>query len=508
MGFDRAASSFLIRYPMFKVNHGKKLAAHVRQSRCSVLPRRVVSPQGGLSLIEIMIALTMTLIVLGAMMTAFASVSTRMQQGRAMIELANRVRNVESTLRSDLTSMTVEPRPYTTTLPPGYFQIVEGPGRDLTMAATTSNVMGDMDDAISMTIQSKSKLFRGRFVDGSGNVQMLESPLAEVTWFTIWNDKDGDNVLPEFEDSIELRRRVLLVLPSITLPVPAVGYWNWNQVQSFFMNNDISVRVEPIPDQVDRYLLIPNQLTDLAIRKNRFGHLSAGVQGNRVAILTWPVPTPVSANANQSSHGFPNQLHYQMLQALSSSADIVLTDVASFDVRVYSPNSMVWRDGDPNPDPNNPDPQLGVTAALIVEPGEMNQASLERYGNFGSFIDLSGGGDGWFGFPAAPRSQLSNTISSWPLGTIGVENTYDTWSPVYESDGIDQDYSGANSIIDQGTDGLDNVPPMNGVDDIGERETNPPYFHPIRGIEIRIRTVERITKQVHQVRVVQSFVPE
>jgi hypothetical protein len=459
--------------------------------------------RSGLSLIEIMIALTMTLIVLGAMMTAFQSVSGRMQQGRAMIELANRVRNVESTLRADLTSMTVEPRPYTTTVPPGYFQIVEGPRRDLTMAASVNNVIGDVDDALSMTIQSKSKLFRGRFVDGSGTPQILESPIAEVSWFTIWNDRNG-NSIPEFEDSIELRRRVLLVLPSITLPVPQAGYWNWNQVRSFFLNNDISVRIEPIPDQVDRFLLVPNQLTDLAIRKNRFGHLPAAVSGNRGAFLTWPVPgdlpVPVFVNAFESPLGFPNQMNYQMLAALSSSADIVLTDVTAFDVRVYSPNAPIWRDT-----------ALVTDASMVIEPGDMNQVTAGTpHGPFGAFIDLNGDptglGNGWFGGPSALRSQLTNANSTWP-GLLAGENTYDTWTPAYESDGIDQDYSGANSIIDQGTDGLDNDG-INGVDDIGERETNPPYFHPIRGIEIRIRTVERVTKQVHQVSIIQSFVPE
>ena len=45
----------------------------------------------GLSLIEIMIAMVMTLIVLGAMMAAFAYGSSEMQKGRATIELNNRL---------------------------------------------------------------------------------------------------------------------------------------------------------------------------------------------------------------------------------------------------------------------------------------------------------------------------------------------------------------------------------------------------------------------------------
>ena len=77
----------------------------------------------GLTLIEIMIALTMTLIVLGAMMQAFQYASGQMQMGRATMELANRLRSAEELLRSDLSNLTVEPRPYTgNTNPNGYFE--------------------------------------------------------------------------------------------------------------------------------------------------------------------------------------------------------------------------------------------------------------------------------------------------------------------------------------------------------------------------------------------------
>ena len=68
--------------------------------------------RSGLSLVEIMIALTMTLIVLGAMMTAFQFASEKMQGGRAIMELANRARTAESLLRSDLAGLTLDPRPY------------------------------------------------------------------------------------------------------------------------------------------------------------------------------------------------------------------------------------------------------------------------------------------------------------------------------------------------------------------------------------------------------------
>ena len=64
----------------------------------------------GLTLVEIMIALTMTLIVLGAMMSAFRYASEKMQVGRGVMEMANRLRSAEEVLRNDLANLTLEPR--------------------------------------------------------------------------------------------------------------------------------------------------------------------------------------------------------------------------------------------------------------------------------------------------------------------------------------------------------------------------------------------------------------
>jgi type II secretory pathway component PulJ len=482
-----------------------------------LIPARIPKPvravkqvdrhRSGLSLIEIMIALTMTLIILGAMMTAFQSISREMQRGRAMIELASRVRNIETTLRSDLANLTVEPRPYTTTLPTGYFQIVEGPRTDKAQALTVNSAVGDIDDTLSMTVQTKGRLFRGRLADISGTTQMIESPIAEIVWFPVWNEQANFGT-PDYEERFEIRRRILLVRPELSLPNSTD--LTWDQVVAFFLNNDISARIEPSLTTANRFNLIPNQLADLSIRDNRFGHLPVGSAGTNGAFLTWPVlasqPTFNTANPSTNELGFPNQQHYKMLLALSSTADVVLTDIVAFDVRVHSPNANVAFD------------QAAPNASMVLEPGDfVSVPAPNPYGDFGAFVDLGftdlrrnppvAAPDVPAWFSGLPTSVLGN----WPFSTYPPdaahtlrEAVFDTWTPAYESDGLDQDRSG---LADQGTDGLDNDN-QNGVDDIGERETRPPYNHPIRGIEIRIRTVEKVTKQVHQTTVKQSFVPE
>ena len=91
-----------------------------------------------------------------------------------------------------------------------------------------------------------------------------------------------------------------------------------------------------------------------------------------------------------------------------------------------------------------------------------------------------------------------------------LETVYDTWTPIYESDGLNQDGDDNGSgapLIDEGTNGLDNGGPA-APDDDSERETRPPYPYPVRGVKATIRLVEKNTKQIHQSSVIHSYVPE
>jgi prepilin-type N-terminal cleavage/methylation domain-containing protein len=97
---------------------------------------------------------------------------------------------------------------------------------------------------------------------------------------------------------------------------------------------------------------------------------------------------------------------------------------------------------------------------------------------------------------------------------LGIEGTralnatslavYDTWSFDYEIDGVNQD---GNALTDEGTDGLDNDG-VNGVDDVAERETSPPYPFKLRGLQTRIRIIEHDSRQVRQITVESDFTPE
>ena len=144
------------------------------------------SRRNGFSLIEILIAMVMTLIVLGAMMAAFSYGSREMHQGRAAIDLSSRLQAAESLLRNDLDRITVDVRPhhFVSSPPNGYLEIVDGPRRDYNGSdyevdgATLGNNshLGDNDDYISFTIKSDSEPFRNK---------TLTSHYAAVHWYIV-----------------------------------------------------------------------------------------------------------------------------------------------------------------------------------------------------------------------------------------------------------------------------------------------------------------------------------
>lgn len=427
----------------------------------------------GLSIVEIMIALTMTLIVLGAMMTAFSFASTKMRTGRALMEMAGRVRSTEDKLRSDFANLTVDPRPYTnTTRPPGYIEYIEGPGRDRTSVATIDSYLGDVDDYLGMTVRSSSQLFRGRrsILGGAGTV--LESKLAEIIWFTTIEDNDGVAGIDFNADSVRVHRRVLLIRPDLGTLATGINLADLNLLLA---TNDISCRVVWADAGETVYNVIANNLSDLAVRKNRFCHMID------------PYDLTVS-NSN-----YPNVLERDKLDFRRSwddvaddysSTDVMLTDVAAFDIRVFSPNASV-----------------NIDSEMVIEPGDIGfDATLAAGTPFGAYVDLDHIGTGWFQSVVGVHPLRMNTFNFAAPG----ESTYDSMTPLYESDGIDTDVDGT---IDQGTNGYDDGGTP-APDDNAERETTAPYPYPIRSIRVSIRVIEKLTKQVHQTSVEHGFVPE
>ena len=468
----------------------------------------------GFTLVEVLVGLTITLIILLVMTRAFKFASEEMTRGRASVELTNRLRTAESLLRKDLDRLTVEPRSYynAATEPKGYFEIVDGFATDTnslinTLATPPTNptviaglaetsikslMVGDHDDLWCGTIRSDSQPFRGR-----NGTFVQESHLAEVIWFTIPNDLDSNSFI-EVSERVNLFRRVLLIRPDITLvaPVDAGGttvpltgiasFINAQLVKQLYLrSSDISVRVQFNAATAD-WSVVPNSLRSLSIRTNRF---FTAAHGTTLTFATYRLPL-------RSSRSADNQ-------------DILINDVLAFDIQIFDPTASVTVQ------------TAGGLVRSLIEPTDCgnttfvstfdyaSEAAADTTNNFpaalGAYVDLGKTASGQF-------TSLGNNFLEFR------DQVYDTGTPLYDRNNVDDNN---DDLIDEGGDKIDND--SDGLIDEGvvdtnldgafsaaeiassEKEVQPSFAAPIRGLSVKIRLMEPTTGQVSQTTVKKSF---
>ncbi len=412
-------------------------SSKIRRSRSSC-------SRNGLTLIELMIAVALTLVIVAAMIRAFTASSDQIGLGRAQMDMHNKLRMVTETLRNDLQNATCTPRPRgLSDERSGYFEYVEGDEVDGDHATTDNSFIGDHDDILSLTVRSEDVPFRGRFNGG-----FVESYLAEVTWWVV--HEGGD----DYGGNFRLYRRVLLIRPDLTTTL--------TDFSTFYRSNDISVRRE-----VGGPGLVMNSLEDLADRRNRFCH-DTGTFPNEL---------------------IPGLLDSRPLTGIYEGEDLMLDNCVAFDIKVFSPDAPVIVNGN----------YLAETSDYGYLTDQTNLGGITT--DYGGYVDL-GFGDrltppisgSWFADEAYDNGY---SFSSFPY-------TYCTWSATYESDGEDQDNDGE---IDEGVDGIDNPGSDPGIDENNERETQPPCPWPIRSMQVSIRMIEKKTNLVLQKSIKESFVP-
>lgn len=428
--------------------------------------RPVGSQRGprGLTLTELLVAATLSLVVMAAVAGLFGLFGRAIKQSESTMNVGGLMRSAAWQLRQDLAGATCQPTPW---LAPetsaGYFELIEGPARDSTYAVNgqnqpTNNLTADTDDLLLFTTQSLTGAFVGRF-----NGQTIESSYAEIAWFC----RPAATQPVTGSTLYDLHRRQLLIL----------GYLG----RSSLVNNalplstdraacDISLRSDTIADQGQ--VLLPNSLGDLTKREHRFmrgGYaflLESGVSRS-VAAQKFPYAFPVDTAQHAVSEA-------SLTGTKRASEDVVLTNVIGFDVRVFDPQATLSADGRVPGDPGYVVPPAGSSV--------------------GAYVDLGWGG-GIPGartdpFPPAGKTAFQSA-GVMVSGTNRLPTTYDTWSRHYEFNEVDEDGDGKAD---------------EGLDDAIDNETSPPYPVPLRGVEVRIRCYEPSSRQIRQVTIRHSFV--
>lgn len=510
--------------------------------------------RAGVTLIEMLVAMAISLIMMAAVANLFAVVGGSVSASRALINVSEQLRNARNLLQSDLAGVTAP------TIPPlrpengdGYLEYIERSWTDstaynlhgITNTAVNANytygllnqtgqdtLTGDPDDVLMFTTRSKNgQPFVGKFLNGAGYT-MVDSQTAEVVWFAVPNgrkipltDVNGQPYTATggglaMVQLYTLYRRALLVAPEYA---PNIGATTGS---TFFANYDLSAHWDAVNN-----VMVPNSMSDLTKRENRFGHaplVSSYAQGNfPFSVYLPPYIDPTTPNAlpfpPAISPGGPTYFP-QGLVPLGAGGmgtnrtgeDVVLNNVLAFDVKVYDPTVPLYA------------ATTSAANTIALQPSDLGYwgATGNHILGYGGFVDLgysydyvasidhSGAVSSTFSAGNTahyPVSQYASGQGSPHYSSLVTLPTYDTWSLHYEgpgpwntftnyyaTPGSALQYNGMNGFDDDG---------VHGVDDPGEFLFPPPYWTPLRGIQVKIRVYEPDSKQIREVTIVQDFLP-
>lgn len=462
--------------------------------------RPAVFARRGLSVVELLAATVISLIVMGATVQLFGTVGSQITNGRSNIEAGDRLRTAIERLRKDLRGITVDlgtawNRPESAS---GYFEIVKGPSGtgalgtwDKNQPTGAGNLLGYTADGLFFTTRSRDVPFVGRVQTNSNTPTTVESQVAEVAWFLAETNLNATNPLassPQTTTPVTytLYRRQLLVLPGVGTSVatgspPAIAATTYTQN---------GVPMYDLSAHLSGGNMVLNSLADLEYRENRYSHSQ-----------TWPFqvlsPMPFQYSSTNSNMRY--------------GEDVVLTNVLSFDVKVWDPGAPVYVDKNGTPIVPS-DPGWGQTGVVAMSPPV-----------YGAYVDLNwNNGVAWTNSaPGAPKSLFStlyyptdtssnartNSKLTYFGGTtfpVAGSATYDTWAAGYEAW-----FNGTppGGQFGQSFNGFQDVSNGAGVDGPSEKITSPPYPVPLRGIQIKIRIYEPSSKQVREATIQESFVP-
>ncbi len=138
-------------------------------------PPRDWTQSRGFTILEVLIAITLSLVLMLSLTRAFKFLADQIRENRVRVELSNRAQNVNQILQDDLRNMTVKLAPRdANSEDEGYFVYYEGPTTDVTSVMLGTQVatddpspyfqdsrFGDFDDYLAFTVYNPETPFRG-----------------------------------------------------------------------------------------------------------------------------------------------------------------------------------------------------------------------------------------------------------------------------------------------------------------------------------------------------------
>ena len=423
---------------------------------------RPIVKRRAFTLVELLVSVTLTLLVVFAIVQIFDVLGSNMRLGRALIEMSGQMRTVTNRLQQDLDNVTCQVKPWNDPESgSGYFMFIErnardqdamsfdadgnsllGPdGQNDAADAGQSTHFGDWDDVLALTVRSPDRPFVGRMVTTTGGVTTIQSQEAEVVWWTAVVDTDGDGNIDPTETNIVLLRRIFLIAPNLQNAINSVyaGGGTLNVALS-----DLSVHAETGQPP------ITNTLADLSRPDLRAVAQRSDVLVNNdlvyeIAFPTVIAPSDIPGDSNHSLLGVldgsqsQSAANDQLNVGVAFGDYVVLTDTLAFDIRAYDPlapiisvNGIAIAPGDPGyPPPQNANDRaplddlrnvVGIAIDDIPGPITVSTAygSAEMIGR-GAYVDLGYLLTWNYGGPDGPRLVFTSSHSD--LSVIG--NSFD-----------------------------------------------------------------------------------
>lgn len=381
---------------------------------------RTIVKRSAFTLVELLVSVTLTLLVVFAIVQIFDVLGSNMRVGRALIEMSGQMRTVTNRLQQDLDNVTCQVKPWNDPESgSGYFMYVEGlrsdrdvDGDGIIDANNPINPthFGDWDDMLAMTVRSPGREFVGRVTyqhtgTGAVGVATVTSLEAEVVWWTAILDTNDNGAQDTEETTILLLRRAFLVCPNLNLvsggPVIPTGS------ALVIAQSDLSMRFD-----VGTNGLALNSLANLTQPTNRA--LNQRTNWISEDFFHDNFPDLISPDELERT---PNEVAYMRGQLLGGYGEhVVLNDLLAFDVRAYDPeaplvdigpkgaaNRILLSPGDPDYPPVTVGGRGPVRRLIEIKNAAENAADSQlplvdaRYGpnwtarlvGQGAYVDLS-----------------------------------------------------------------------------------------------------------------------